>query len=363
MSNRSRILAAAALGAALATGAFAQVTPAAGYTPPNDNPSFKVGATIFADYTYQDSPETKDADGNTINPSSFNVSRAYINFLGTLNHLVSFRITPDITRESGSGSSLNGSYTFRLKYAFGQLNLDDWTTHGSWLRFGLQQTPWIDYAEGIYRYRFQGPTFVDREGLLASSDLGFSGHYNFAGNYGDIHAGVYNGEGYNHPEANNEKSFQVRATLRPLPLGGAMKGLRISGYADIDHYVESGKKQRYLGQVSYESPWVNAAVEYVDVKDRTSVTKTEIDGRGYSVWATPKFGGGWEALLRHDDFKPNSDASLKRKRDIAGIAYWFPHMSGVQTALLADYDSTKQSGVTPAPPKTTLYGIKMLVNF
>src|SRR5581483_5067164 len=133
----------------VSSSAFAQVTPAAGYTPPNDAPSFNVGATIFGDYTYQDSPETKDADGNTINPSSFNVSRAYINVLGTLNHLISFRITPDITRESGSGSSLNGSYTFRLKYAFGQLNLDDWTTHGSWLRFGLQQTPWIDYAEGV----------------------------------------------------------------------------------------------------------------------------------------------------------------------------------------------------------------------
>ncbi|HEY6842740.1 MAG TPA: hypothetical protein VI391_01115, partial [Thermoanaerobaculia bacterium] len=213
-------------------------------------------------------------------------------------------------------------------------------------------------------YRFQGPTFVDREGLLTASDLGFSGHYNLPGNYGDIHAGIYNGEGYSHPEANNEKSFQVRATLRPLPLGGIWKGLRISGFADADHYQQSDKRQRYLGQVSYESQWVNAAAEYVSTKDRTTITKAEVDGSGYSLWATPKFGtSGWEALLRHDALKPNKDASLKRKRDIAGIAYWFPHMSGVQTALLADYDSTKQSGVTPAPPKTTLYGIKMLINF
>jgi len=51
----------------LCTGpAFAQVTPAAGYTPPDDTPSFKVGTVIYADYTYQEEPTTIDADGNTI---------------------------------------------------------------------------------------------------------------------------------------------------------------------------------------------------------------------------------------------------------------------------------------------------------
>src|SRR5512132_1281864 len=141
-----------------------------------DTPSVKLGGTIFADYTYVDSPKAQDADKNSINQSSFNVGRAYLNITGNVFHRVSYRITPDIARETGSGSSLNGSYTFRLKYAYGQFNLDDWTTKGSWLRFGLQQTPWIDYEEGIYRYRFQGPTFADREGFLTSSDYAFSGH-------------------------------------------------------------------------------------------------------------------------------------------------------------------------------------------
>ena len=354
-----RRLAVGALWAVLATAAFGQVTPAQGVTPPNDTPSFKVGATIFADYTYQQSPETKDTNGNTIHPSAFNVSRAYINVLGSLNHLISFRVTPDIARESGSGSALNGSYTFRLKYAFGQLNLDDWTTHGSFVRFGLQQTPWIDYSEGIYRYRFQGPTFVDREGFLTSSDLGLSGHWNFPGNYGDVHAGFYNGEGYSHPELNNEKSFQVRGTLRPLPLGGALKGLRLTGFVDEDHYAESLKKQRLLGQISYESQWANAAIEYLDAKDQTSLAKPQIHAKGWSAWATPKFGGGWEALLRHDNLKPDATSSLSRKRDILGLAYWFQHMQGVQTALMVDYDAAKPTTGT----KTTAYGVKMLVNF
>jgi hypothetical protein len=57
---------AGALAALVSLSASAQVTPASGYTPPDDNPSFKVGATIFADYTCVDSPTSKDTDGNTV---------------------------------------------------------------------------------------------------------------------------------------------------------------------------------------------------------------------------------------------------------------------------------------------------------
>jgi hypothetical protein len=42
--------------------ALAQVTPAEGYTPPNDDPTVRVGVTIFLDYTYQDAPEITDAN-------------------------------------------------------------------------------------------------------------------------------------------------------------------------------------------------------------------------------------------------------------------------------------------------------------
>src|SRR5438067_9509815 len=186
---RIRNLAACFIGAVMiSTGAFAQVTPAAGYTPPDDTPKINVGAVVFADYTYVESPKSKDADGNAINNSSFNVTRAYINITGNLNHLIAFRITPDISRETNTTPSLSGSQIFRLKYAYAQLNLDDWTTKGSWVRFGQQQTPYLDYSEGIYRYRFQGTMFAERVGLISSADAGLSGHYAFNGNYGDVHA-------------------------------------------------------------------------------------------------------------------------------------------------------------------------------
>jgi hypothetical protein len=361
-----RFFATAAATAMLATAGFGQVTPAAGYTPPDDTPSFKVGATIYGDYTYQDSPTAKDADGNDIHPSSFNIARAYINITGNLNHRIAFRITPDISRETGAGASLAGSQEFRLKYAYAQYNLDDWTTHGSWVRFGVQQTPYLDFTEGVYRYRFQGTMFPERVGLISSADAGLSGHYSLPNAYGDVHAGFYNGENYNKAEVNNQKAFQVRGTFRPFPLGGEyLKGLRIGGFIVDDHYVNSAKRQRTVGTVLYEHALINAGFDVVRAKDRTSVTKTQINGKGWGVWLTPKFGTtGFEMLLRHDDWVPNDAVnSQKQKRNIVGVAYWVPNLSKVSAAVLLDRDSLERTGLTPAVPRATNIGLHMLITF
>src|SRR5262245_12668368 len=322
--------------------AHAQVSPAAGGTPPDDTPSIRVGTVIYTDFTYQDEPKITNADKNSVNAISFNVSRAYINVLGNLSHLIAFRVTGDITRETGTGSSLNGSLTYRLKYAFGQVNFDDFLTHGSWARLGMQQTPYVDYMEGIYRYRFQGTIFEEREGFLSSSDFGLYAHYNFPGNYGDLHMGVYNGDTYTRAEPNNEKAFQIRGTLRPLPLGGDLKGLRLTAFYDNDNYVKDGPRNRLIGAVTFEHKYFNAAFDYLDAKDRTSVTRPEVHAKGWSTWVTPKFvelaesKSGFEGILRFDNLKPDDRVDAHKKRMIAGLAYWFPVLRGPQATLLLD---------------------------
>lgn len=359
-----RLTIAVLVSVALAVAASAQVTPAAGYTPPDDTPAIKVGATIFADYTYVDSPKAKDADGNTINQSAFQASRAYINVTGNLNHIIAFRITPDIARETSTTPSLSGSQIFRLKYAYAQFNLDDWTTRGSWARLGVQQTPLIDYTEGIYRYRFQGSVFAERIGYLTSSDAGLSGHYVLPNNYGDIHGGFYNGEGYSKAEANDQKAFQIRGTIRPLPLGGIWKGLRLTGFIDHDYVVSNAKRERMFGQVTFEHPLVNAGFDVAEGKDRSSAKVAQVNSRGWSFWATPKLGTkGWELLYRHDDFKPNKNLSAKTERNIFGVAYWVPNLRRVTSAFLLDYDSLKSKNFSPARADDTRFGLKMLINF
>jgi hypothetical protein len=347
--------------------ATAQVTPAAGYTPPDDTPKVSVGGTIFADYTYQADPLIKDSDGNNVHSSAFNLQRAYINVTGSISHWISFRITPDVVRVGNVGGAsvpgLTGTLTYRLKYAYGQVNFDD-VLKGWWARIGQQQTPLIDYLEGVYRYRFQGTVFVDREGFLTSSDLGLSTRLITPGNYFELHAGVYNGEGYTAPEANDKKAFQVRGTLRPAPSVPVLKGLRLTGFYDGDHYVSHAKKERIFGNLTFEHPYVNAGFEYLQAKDQnSSATKPVVTADGYSFWVTPRTPVGIEALLRYDNLRPNKDVSGHKKRYIAGLAYWFPvTKAGIAAALLADWEEVKYDnfpvGNATGPP----HALQLLIN-
>ena len=376
--------------AALTAGsASAQVTPAAGYTPPDDTPVIRVGMTLFPTYTFQTDPKVTDGDGNNVSKNAFDVARSYINITGNVSHIVAFRITPDITRQSGVVTAANvtsDSLMFRIKYAYGQFNLDDWMTRGSWARVGIQQTPWVDFEEGIYRYRFQGTVFAERIPLLTtmtSSDAGTSFHYNFPSNYGDIHVGVYNGENYQKVEVNNEKALEFRGTLRPFATGNpALRGLRAHLVYYGDHYIKKDERRRVMGNLTYEHQYLNAGLDYLSAKDQTLAATPDVPSKGYSIWATPRLpkagGASWEALLRYDHFTPNTSTALsnvttpdpttvtfdsqKQNRAIVGIAYWFPHPGGApNAALMLDYDGQIFKNITTAPVKSVvLHG---LINF
>ncbi len=345
---------------------FAQITPAAGYTPPDDTPSIKVGAVIFADYSFTQHPQATDADGNAIHPNSFNVARSYINITGTISHLVAFRVTPDVVRETNAANATSGSLVFRIKYAYAQFNLDDWMTKGSYARLGIQQTPWLDYAEGIYRYRFQGTMFVEREGYFASADAGAAFHYQLPSNYGDVQVGIYNGEHYNRIEPNDQKSLQLRATMRPFARGlMALRGIRASVFYDADSYVKSARRDRLIAALNFEQRLVNAGFEYLNATDQTSATRAaEVEGHGYSIWATPKSAKGVEALLRYDHLTPNITLDPQvRNRAILGVAYWFPHEGNVSSALMLDYDRQTFNHFIPALPTQSKVAVHGLISF
>ena len=376
------ILAAVTLVLGAGQTARAQVTPAAGYVPPDDTPAIKIGAVIFADYTYQTKPTSTDAAGNTINPSSFNVTRAYINVTGNISHLVAFRITPDVTRFALTGNGLDGSVTYRLKYAYLQVNLDDWLPKGTWVRFGIQQTPFIDSLEGAYRYRFQGTVFYEREGYGSSADAGATFRLAFPNNYGDVHVGLYNGEGYAKPELNNKKAFMGRVGFRPLPRSKVLKGLRLQGFWTKDNYMENAPRDRKVFNTIFEHPYVNAGFDYIKTTDKVASIPTNgvdlyptLDGTGYSFWVTPKKvfpnGSSIEGLIRYDHNKPGGTASTTaisspdglNVRWIAGGSYWFPKQGSVSAALLFDVQTETYTNYSPAKTDTKRFYVHTLISF
>ena len=64
--------------------------------------------------------------------------------------------------------------------------------------FGQHETPWLTFEESVNRYRVIGPFFSERLGLIPGpTDLGAS--IKATNGRTEVHAGVYNGEGYGKP--------------------------------------------------------------------------------------------------------------------------------------------------------------------
>jgi len=363
----------------LASGpASAQVTPTTATPPPDDNPSVRVGGTLFADFTKTFAPAITDAGGATVSPSAFNVSRAYINVTGQLNHLFAFRITPDIVRETGAGSSVAGSMTLRLKYGYAQMNLDDWLWRGTYVRAGLIQTPYVDFEETVYRYRFQGGVFTDREGYLTSSDYGAIARTLLPRGYGEIYGGVYNGEGFTRADPNDQKAYEVRATIRPFPSGNLSRGLRLTAFQMSDHTVQDADRRRTVALATFEHRFVNMAWSWLDAVDQATPAAPRVPARGQSFWITPRLPLGappvappagvvrasLEGLFRYDRLEPDRDGPRRKQRWIAGAAYW-PRVrsASYSAAFLLDYERVTYEHFDPPRPDERRLAVHMLVAF
>jgi hypothetical protein len=184
--------------------------------------------------------------------------------------------------------------------------------------------------------------------------------------------GGYNGEFYTRTDdqrgLNDQKSLQLRATIRPVPRHPIVKGLQLTGFINSDQAFADRKRDRFLGSVTFQHPWGNAGFEYLDAKDQNSAAAgnfDELHRDGFSVWATPRTPIGIEGFFRYDQLNQNKDASPKprKKRTVFGIAYWPPLQGGKTIALLADYQEVRFSGQTPLPATSRALALHTLWNF
>ena len=319
-------LALTALLIGLALPAFAQTqsappaasAPAAQAAQPQpaqpDFPIVRIGMVSYIQYA----AELENRDGF----NAFDVTRGYLNVNGQLSPNVRFRFTPDIRRVTDG--ALAGSLMVRIKYAFAQF--DNPTPRG-WIRLGLHQTPWLDFEEGINRYRVQGTMFSEREGLIpGSGDFGASYFSPLPGSYGEVHVGVFNGEGFTQPEANKYKSVQGRVTVRPVPGESIWNGLRVSGFYNAGWYGEDRPRRLGIAMASFEHRHVVVTAQAVKATERPLLTTPrDIDRDGQSVFVEARQGPqGWAGLLRFDRFDPDTAVTVNAQdRVIAGGAYWF----------------------------------------
>jgi hypothetical protein len=316
-----RIVAAAGFVAAAGVAA-----PLAAQNPPAPPPPVSLGAVVYAQW---------GAQLDSLSPANnFDVTRAYINAIGRFNGGILVRITADVYHDADA--TAGGSMLYRLKYAYA-----GWTPSGSPLtvRFGLTQTPWIDWEEQLWDYRMQGPVAVDRNGYMSSSDFGLALDGNFNHDQFSFQAMAMNGENYNHAPGDSHKDFAARASFRLLNTDDDSRvgGLRVTGYAQLGDPTSGGTRNRFIGMVSYRSKTAALVGEYVSTTDtvtapaRAKTTGSVISAYGWLRLPSSPFG----VIARVDIVDPNTSASNdKRTEIIGGLSYQL----SPNVRLLADVD-------------------------
>ena len=191
--------------------------------------------------------------------------------------------------------------------------------------FGQHETPWLTFEESVNRYRVIGPFFSERLGLIPGpTDLGAS----IKATHGrtEVHAGVYNGEGYTQTDVNKYKSAQARLTIRPLAGRGVANGLRVSGFYSAGWYAANRPRNLGIAMASFEHPNVVSTLQYLKATENPDVTVTrDLDRSGVSAFVEIRQGArGWAALARVDRLDPDAAlADNSQRRMIVGGAYWF----------------------------------------
>lgn len=303
-------------------------------------PTVTVGGVGYAQYLYQLSNKPTGAPA----PNAFEVTRAYVNIVGKFDNGISTRITSDLYRNAGSLS-------LRIKYAYVA-----WTPKNSQIgfRFGQTQMAWLDWEEGLWGYRVQGPMALDRGGYLSSADLGLAVDGAWSGQLVNMQAGVYDGTGYHGGIGDGHKAMDARVSVRLLQTddNGSRGGLRLTGYGLYAGNDGGGKRYRAIGMLSYKSKTVLLAGEGAITADSTTGTSTSlVKGRvlsAYGTYAIPNSMAG--IIARVDYVDPNTAAASvndRYTRLIGGVSYKI----APELMVLGDLEATSYQD--PARPTLT----------
>ncbi len=232
----------------------AQMKPAWTNFADNFMNKFSLGTLWYFDYAMYTHPSfgpqfltqiNQPGPGNEIY-NSFDLSRAYLNFLFTPTKDITVRVTPNVYRTIGTatndkvgatgawGTSLDGDLSYRLKYSYVQFNtLFDRVApmKGTTLKLGVLPNGWVPWEEDLYGYRFVNLTPWNYYSL-ASGQAGIA----IAGpiksgekTYVDYELGVYNNASFHAFEQTNTKETIDRVTVYPFGALWRFDGLGISG--------------------------------------------------------------------------------------------------------------------------------------
>lgn len=216
---------------------------------------FHVGTLVYADwrmYTHTSFGPQELTQINSPGPgnnlyNSFDISRAYINFLFNPTDDWTIRVTPNIYRMNGTatadsfghsssiGSNLSGNLGYRLKYAYLQYSKAFDRIEplkGDTISIGQIANPIVAWEEDLYGYRFVNLTPWNYLSL-SSTQTGMSvqGPVKIGEiQYFDYDFGVYNNSSFHAFEQTNTKEAMGRISYYPFGATWRFQGLGLTGF-------------------------------------------------------------------------------------------------------------------------------------
>jgi hypothetical protein len=342
----------------------------------------KIGATVFADWSYWSDyggglPSNTFMDNMQLPPSTadstynaFEITRAYINLFYTPSDAATLRITPDIYRNTdvtgvtsaatttcvapvapataptcttkvANTYSTDGSLSFRLKYAYVDLNklfASNQYFKDTKITFGQMQNSLTDWEEGLtgHRYTYKMPT--DYSSGLSSAYVGVKAHgpVKFNGKeYIDYDLGIFTNGKYSTTEASDTKQFMGRATYYPFGTKTDRTGLGVTvfgnvGFANVGpsaggHY----ELDREVVMVHYQTA-DKAYLITGQYNMNHNPSGGGVDQMGYAFEGNARLGNAkspFHAFGLYQYYEPNTNNSKNEatqySRTVGGIAYKF----------------------------------------
>ena len=184
--------------------------------------------------------------------NSFDITRAYLDTRFSPSEDLSLRLTPELYKEfataqpdkvgrlSAVTSNADGSEGVRIKYAY----LDYKTFFRKVLRFdpakddvitfGIQQNPFITWAENLWGYRYVTLSPWNFAGLSSAQiGLRLGGPIKFREKqYIDYEVGVFDNGNYKQYDASNDKQVMGRVSYYPFGAKSQYQGLGFTGFYD-----------------------------------------------------------------------------------------------------------------------------------
>jgi hypothetical protein len=309
-------------------------------------PQIKVSGLAYISY--------QDGQTNGVDYSKTMLKRGYFGADAKITSYLGARAMLDVSQDS------TGDWKARFKYLYGKFDLGTASILSkNYLEFGLAHMPWLDFEEHINYFRLQDTMFMERNNLFNSADMGLLWGANlgedmpddykkqvnsaYAGRWGSIQVGVYDGAGYHAAEANTNKVIEGRVSVRPLP--DVVPGFQVTyfGISGKGNKATEPDWTSNTGMLSYESQWVVVTGQYVDSTGNQGGTAVDASGnslpmKGWSGFVEGKLTTSWSVIGRYDEFDPNTNADNdKNKRSIFGVAYKF----NASNMLLLDYDQVQ----------------------